>query len=67
VDGEKVGLEIMVAATLWILAIPLSFMFVGPGVGVAVIVGGLALFGWWLASVIRSSTVDADGATARRR
>ena len=59
-NGERVGIEVMVAATRWILAIPSAFYFVGPAVGVVVIVGGLALFAWWLASVIRSSTVDPD-------
>ena len=60
VNGERIGLEVMTGAALWILAIPLAFYFVGPLVGVIVIVGGLALFAWWLATVVRSSTVPAD-------
>ena len=60
VSGERIGIEIIVGAALWIIAIPLAFYFVGPAVGIIVIVGGLALFAWWLATVIRSSTVPAD-------
>ena len=60
VNAELLGIEVMVAAVVWIIAIPAAFYFVGPAVGVAVILGGLALLAWWLTSVIRGSTRDAD-------
>ena len=59
-NAELLGIEVIVGALLWIAAIPAAFYFVGPAVGVVVIVGGLLLFGWWLASVIRASSEPAD-------
>jgi len=60
VNAELIGIEVIVAALVWILAIPAAFYFVGPAVGFVVIVGGLLLAGWWLATVIRNSTQPAD-------
>jgi hypothetical protein len=55
-NAELIGIEVIVAAALWVIAIPAAFYFVGPLVGFLVIVGGLVLFGFWLARLIRSST-----------
>jgi hypothetical protein len=59
-NAELIGIEVIVAAILWIIAIPAAFYFVGPAVGFVVIVGGLLLAGLWLASVIRNSTEPVD-------
>lgn len=59
-NAELIGIEVIVAALLWIIAIPAAFYFVGPAVGFVVIVGGLVLAGWWLATVIRNSTPADD-------
>ena len=59
-NAELIGIEVIVAALLWIVAIPAAFYFVGPAVGFVVIVGGLLLFAWWLATVIRGSTQPVD-------
>jgi hypothetical protein len=53
VNAELIGIEVIVAALAWIAAIPAAFYFVGPAVGFVVIVGGLLLFAWWLATLIR--------------
>ena len=51
---ERIAIEMIVAVMLWLFAVILSFWFIGAGVGIIVIVLGVALFGWWLARVIPS-------------
>jgi hypothetical protein len=51
---ERIAIEMIVAVMLWLFAVILSFWFIGAGVGIIVIVLGVALFGWWLARVVRS-------------
>jgi putative effector of murein hydrolase LrgA (UPF0299 family) len=53
-DYERIGIEVILSATAWFLAVLLAFFFVGPAVGIVVILAGLALFGWWLARAIRA-------------
>jgi hypothetical protein len=64
-NGERIGVELIVATAVWFLAVLAAFFFVGPVVGIIAIVVGFGLFGWWLVSVIRSSDqpVADDGPT----
>ena len=62
-NAELIGIEVIVAALAWIIAIPAAIYVVGPAVGFIVIVGGLVLAGLWLATVIRNSTPPADDIT----
>ena len=57
---ERIAIEMIVAVMLWLFAVILSFWFIGAGVGIIVIVLGVALFGWWLARVIRSKPDPPD-------
>jgi hypothetical protein len=60
-SNELIGIELIVAVTVWFLAVLAAFFFVGPVVGIVAILIGVALFGWWLASVIRKpATPPAD-------
>jgi hypothetical protein len=54
-NEERVGIELIVAVTVWFLAVLVAFFFVGAVVGIIVILVGVALFGWWLVSLIRGS------------
>lgn len=51
---ERIAIEMIVAIMLWLGAVIASFWLIGAGVGIIVILVGVALFGWWLARVIRS-------------
>jgi hypothetical protein len=57
-NAELLGVEVIVAALVWMAAIPAAFYFIGPAVGFVVIVGGLLLFAWWLATLIRQPAND---------
>jgi hypothetical protein len=54
-DEERVGIERIVAVTVWFLAVLAAFFFVGAVVGIVVILVGVGLLAWWLVSVIRGS------------
>jgi hypothetical protein len=54
-DEERVGIELIVAVTVWFLAVLAAFFFVGAVVGIIVILVGVGLFAWWLVGVIRRS------------
>jgi hypothetical protein len=54
-DEERVGIELIIAVTVWFLAVLAAFFFVGPVVGIIVILVGVGLFAWWLISVIRKA------------
>jgi hypothetical protein len=54
-DEERVGIELIVAVTVWFLAVLPAFFFVGAVVGIIVILVGVGLFAWWLVGVIRGS------------
>jgi hypothetical protein len=54
-DEERVGIELIVAVTVWFLAVLAAFFFVGAMVGIIVILVGIGLFAWWLVGVIRGS------------
>jgi hypothetical protein len=60
-DGERIGVELIVATAVWFLAVLAAFFFVGPVIGIIAIVVGLGLLGWWLVSVIRSSDQPVAG------
>jgi hypothetical protein len=60
-NGERIGVELIVATALWFLAVLTAFFFVGPVIGIIAIVIGLGLLGWWLVSVIRSSDQPVAG------
>ena len=50
---ERIAIEMVVAIMLWLFAVIASFWLIGAGVGIIVILLGVALFGWWLVRVIR--------------
>jgi hypothetical protein len=54
-NEERVGIELIIAVTVWFLAVLAAFFFVGPIVGIIVILVGVGLFAWWLISVIRKA------------
>jgi hypothetical protein len=54
-DEERVGIELIVAVTVWFLAVLAAFFFVGAVVGIIVILVGVGLLAWWLVGVIRGS------------
>jgi hypothetical protein len=60
-NGERIGVELIVATAVWFLAVLAAFFFVGPVIGIIAIVVGLGLLGWWLVSVIRSSDQPVGG------
>lgn len=60
-NGEWIGVELIVATAVWFLAILAAFFFVGPVIGIIAIVIGLGFLGWWLVSVIRSSDQPVAG------
>ena len=53
-NEERVAITMIIAALVWLLALIAAFWLIGPVVGILVIVAGAALFGLWLARVIRS-------------
>ena len=53
-NEERIAIEMVVAIMVWLGAVILSFWYIGAGVGIVVILLGVALFAWWLARVIRS-------------
>ena len=59
-NEERIAIVLVVSAMLWLFAVILSFWYIGAGVGIIVILLGVALLGWWLARVIRSKP-DAPG------
>jgi hypothetical protein len=60
-NGERIGVELIVATAVWFLAVLAAFFFVGPVVGIIAIVVGFGLLGWWLVSVIRGSDQPVAG------
>ena len=54
-SNELIGVELIVAVTVWFLAVLVAFFFVGPVVGIVAILLGAALFVWWLVRVIGKS------------
>jgi hypothetical protein len=54
-DEERVGIELIVAVTVWFLAVLAAFFFIGAVVGIIVILVGVGLFAWWLVGAIRGS------------
>jgi hypothetical protein len=54
-NGERIGVELIVATAVWFLAVLAAFFFIGPLIGIIAILIGWGLLGWWLVSVIRSS------------
>jgi hypothetical protein len=53
VDGERIGIELIVSVTVWLLATLVAFFFIGAVAGIIAILAGVALFGFWLARMIR--------------
>jgi hypothetical protein len=53
---ERTAIVLIVAVMAWFLACLLAFFFVGVVTGIIVILAGVALFGWWLARLIRRSS-----------
>jgi hypothetical protein len=58
IDGERLGVEVIVSVSLWFLVTLAAFFFVGAVVGIIAILVGVGLFGWWLARLIRSNDVS---------
>jgi hypothetical protein len=54
-DEERVGIELIVAVTVWFLAVLAAFFCIGAVVGIIVILVGVGLFAWWLVGAIRGS------------
>ena len=63
-NEERTAIGLIVSALIWLVAIVVSFFFVGAVVGIVVILAGACLFGWWLARVIRSEPPE-PGSAAR--
>jgi hypothetical protein len=57
-NEERIGIELIVSVTVWFLAVLAAFFLVGAVLGIVVILVGIALFGWWLATVIRGPAKD---------
>jgi hypothetical protein len=51
---ERIAIQMVVSVCVWLAAVVAAFWLIGAMVGIIVILIGLGLFGWWLASVIRS-------------
>jgi|tagenome__1003787_1003787.scaffolds.fasta_scaffold20916695_2 hypothetical protein len=53
-DGERIGIEVMLAAFFWVIVVLAAFFLVGAVVGIIAIFAGLACFAWWLVRMIRA-------------
>ena len=53
-DGERIGIELILSVIAWFALVLVAFFFVGTVVGIGTIVAGGVLFGVWLAWLIRS-------------
>ena len=51
---ERIAIQMIVSVCFWLAAVVAAFWLIGAMVGIIVILMGLGLLGWWLASVIRS-------------
>jgi hypothetical protein len=51
---ERIAIQMVVSVCVWLAAVVAAFWLIGAMVGIIVILIGVGLFGWWLASVIRS-------------
>jgi hypothetical protein len=57
-DSDLIGARLAAALGVWFLAVLAAFFFVGPVVGIVVILLGVVLFGWWLVDAIRRAEQD---------
>ena len=57
-DSDLIGAELAAALGVWFLVVLAAFFFVGPVVGIVVILLGVILFGWWAVNAIRRSEQD---------
>jgi|tagenome__1003787_1003787.scaffolds.fasta_scaffold20945476_1 hypothetical protein len=53
-DGELLGIEVMLGAFFWVILMLAAFFLVGAWAGIIVIFGGIACLAWWLVRVIRA-------------
>jgi hypothetical protein len=58
ISGERLGIEVILSVSLWILVVLAAFFLVGVVAGIIAVLVGIALFGWWLARMIRSGDVS---------
>ena len=54
-DGERLGIEVILAAFFWVILMLAAFFLVGAVAGIIVIFAGIACLAWWLVRVIRAS------------
>jgi hypothetical protein len=57
-SSDLIGAELAAAGGIWFLAVLAAFFFVGPVVGIVVILLGVVLFGAWAVNAIRKSEQD---------
>jgi hypothetical protein len=57
-DSDLIGARLAAALGVWFLAVLAALFFVGPVVGIVVILLGVVLFGWWLVDAIRRAEQD---------
>jgi Flp pilus assembly protein TadB len=60
-DEERIGIELIVSVAVWFLAFLAAFFFVGPVVGIVMILVGVGLLGWWLVRLIRKPEEPSAG------
>ena len=57
--SDLIGLEVTLALIVWFLLVLVAFFFIGPVVGLLLVVAGVIGFGWALVSAIRrADTTD---------
>ena len=56
--SDLVGAELTAALIVWLLLVLAAFFFIGPVVGIIVVIAGVIGFGWFFVSAIRRADIS---------